>query len=382
MVPHRSPRSCWPLALFLAAAGCGPGPGSEETTPVCKRNGRCNDPTELDGAVPSAGKNAVGGEGAATDGAPDQPARADAGDDAAHPTDLTADVTAVPPPSDAATPATPDGAPPVDTTPDPAPDVSPPDAGPETAPDARPDLATGGCPAGGRGPTMVKADLASSPFCVDATEVTNAQYAAFLAATGNGSQTGSQPAACSWNASYLPSSDGTPWPYAAGKENHPVVNVDWCDARAFCQWAGKRLCGKVGGGSLAGWSAATSTSTSQWSHACSRGGQRAYPYGAQWNAQACNTGALSEKAQYLAAVRHFPQCEGGYRGIFDMSGNVEEWVDACDKNSGASDDCASAGASAYLGGLTPAEITCTDSLYGTPRSTQYIFLGFRCCADL
>src|SRR5215467_12124942 len=39
-----------------------------------------------------------------------------------------------------------------------------------------------GCPKGGRGPAMVVVDAAAA-FCIDVTEVTNAQYDAFLAAT-------------------------------------------------------------------------------------------------------------------------------------------------------------------------------------------------------
>jgi sulfatase modifying factor 1 len=227
---------------------------------------------------------------------------------------------------------------------------------------------------------MVRADLGAQPFCIDSSEVTNAQYAAFLAAAG--SQTSGQPTACTWNSTFVPGTDGSPWPYPAGRDNRPVVNVDWCDARAYCKWAGKRLCGKIGGGSLTGWAAGADPPTSQWTSACGRAWQRDYPYGSTYKPTYCNTSAPAESAQYIADVKSYPMCEGGYPGLYDMSGNVEEWVDACDKNTGASDGCASAGTSTFLDGLTPAEITCPDSFYSVPRNNKWVLLGFRCCADL
>src|SRR5215472_5996844 len=53
-----------------------------------------------------------------------------------------------------------------------------------------------GCPAG-PGPAMVLTDT----FCVDSTEVTNAQYAQFLSAGWNVSN---QPPRCAWNTSFAP----------------------------------------------------------------------------------------------------------------------------------------------------------------------------------
>jgi hypothetical protein len=395
------------LALVLLV-GCDQGPPRIDGGAAACAIG-CDAPTD-DATIATAGKHspnepddlADGGADAATDATVDPHAppgdaegRADGAPDVV--VGLPPDAATSPP--DVALVVPPDAAAPPDVTlvlpPDAA--VLPPDAAvlpPDAAvlppdamvlpPDAMvlpPDMG-GGCPAPGGGPVMVRADLAAQPFCIDATEVTNVQYAAFLAATGNGTQTGGQPSVCSWNASYLPGSGDLAWPYASGKENRPVVNVDWCDARAFCKWSGKRLCGGVGGGALASATSAGDPASSQWANACSLAGQRSYPYGSLWDGKACNTAAPAEKAQYIADVMHFPGCNGGYSGVFDMTGNVEEWVDACDKSTGGSDLCASAGASAYEAGLAPADVTCTESVYGTPRNTQYVFLGFRCCTDL
>jgi sulfatase modifying factor 1 len=415
--PHKHP--LWPLLLVGVLAGCGETITAKDGAAACAGAG-CGDAAEADGGLtPTGRRSAPGEEGdSATDlssdlaplppdfAPPDSvPPPLDAAVDPAPdvsvvvPPDaapvLAPDVALLPVPPDAAPDvamisppdAEPDAPPPPPDLPPPPPDLPPPPpdlmpAPPDLmppAPDLMPDPGNG-CPAAA-GPAMVRADLGSAPFCIDSSEVTNAHYAAFLAATGNGSQTSGQPTACSWNSTYLPGTDGSPWPYAAGKGNRPVVNVDWCDARAYCKWAGKRLCGKIGGGSLTGWMAAVDPPTSQWANACTRSWQRVYPYGDTFKSSSCNVNAPNENAQYIADVKSYSQCEGGYTGLFDMSGNVEEWVDACDKNTGSGDGCASAGASTWLDGLTPAEITCADSLYPTPRSTKWVMLGFRCCAD-
>ena len=72
-----------------------------------------------------------------------------------------------------------------------------------------------------------------SAFYMDRYPVTNAQYAAFIAATGH------RPPKY-WR--YAPQMGvQEPFPVGAKHGTHPVVGVSHSDAVAYCKWAGKRL---------------------------------------------------------------------------------------------------------------------------------------------
>jgi formylglycine-generating enzyme required for sulfatase activity len=221
-----------------------------------------------------------------------------------------------------------------------------------------------GC-SGHAGPEPVKVP----GFCIDSTEVTNAQYAQFLEATNNG-KPGGQATACAWNATYLPESD---WPADAAKASFPVVEVDWCDAYAFCAWAGKRLCGKIGGGASAAEDSARVTD--QWFLACSMAGTRPYPYPGAYADDTCN--GEEHNVRKALAVGTMPKCEGGFAGIFDMSGNVAEWEDACSGSAGASDDCLLRGGSFES---SESKMGCAVPVVNA-RSSAHGDLGFRCCSS-
>jgi sulfatase modifying factor 1 len=269
-------------------------------------------------------------------------------------------------------PAAPDASVPIVETADAAAaDVDEPGDGASVSPDVA-DAATTrdaepACPATGKGPLMVRAGA----YCIDATEVTNRQYQAFL--TAKGGDMGGQTSACAGkNTSYDPATGFPPWPFAPDRAEHPVVNVDWCDAAAFCGWAGKRLCGKIGGGSLAR-NQASDTRVSQWASACSRGGTRTFPYGATYQAGACNVQMLSPPAGSSAPAGASAGCVGGYDGLTDMVGNVEEWIDACGQN----DSCAVVGGSFAP---APEQPNCTDTVSEDRRLSIFAVRGFRCCS--
>jgi sulfatase modifying factor 1 len=261
-----------------------------------------------------------------------------------------------------------------------APDSNPGmDAREAGAPDVRApfDVPDNGCPRVKGGPALVQ----MGGYCIDETEVTNAQYLAFWTEKHQGSDVAGQIPACSWNTSFTPDMIGppaVPWPPPAGTERRPVVEVNWCDAYAFCQWAGKRLCGKIGGGRLPKWESAESPALSQWTKACAGDGTgRPYPYGKEYDVTACNVQRPAESVNSLVDVASLGGCRTP-QGVYDLSGNVEEWLDACTGDVGENDECAVAGGSAYHQPVD--NLTCTGSEYGVIRFDHYVMRGFRCCA--
>jgi sulfatase modifying factor 1 len=219
------------------------------------------------------------------------------------------------------------------------------------------------------GPVMVRA----GSYCIDSTEVTGADYAAFLGTDAGG---GLEPPQCAWkHGSY---DNGGMVNGDAG----PAGNVDWCDAYVYCLWAGKRLCGAIGGGS-APYGAFADASVNQWFAACGGSLGHAYPYGATFEPAACNGDPDGSSDYTVFPVATFPGCVGGYPGLFDMSGNAAEWEDSCDESGGGD---ASAQPCHYRGGSAhsdPSELSCANPMgFGMPyaRSSKTDDLGFRCCS--
>ncbi len=211
------------------------------------------------------------------------------------------------------------------------------------------------CPVG-KGPPMITVSGAEGDFCVDSTEVTREQYAEFLA---DAPSTATQPGECSNNNTFEPP---IAWPNSTLPDDAPITHVDYCDAIAFCAWAGKRLCGAIGGGAAPYGAMGTNTApTSQWYVACSNDGTQDFPYGTVQVEGVCAHGGSPD------SVKSDVCCQGPLGGLYGLVGNVREWVDSCETG-GNNPKC-----------LTRGEQRCSE-VEPESRLTKRSDLGFRCCS--
>jgi len=242
---------------------------------------------------------------------------------------------------------------------------------------------TGGgpCP-GGAGPAkvLVHAPSGGPAICIDATEVTYAQYKKFVDANV---PIAGQIAECDWNLFFNPvepKTDGTCSVAifdSTGSENYPVRCVDWCDAVAYCTWAGSRLCGGIGGAKLASAAFADATK-SEWFAACVGGNApTVYPYGDTYGGQTCN--GAENAVNTAIVVKGTPGCHGSgeNQSVSDLSGNVSEWEDACDGGTHQFAYCHLRGGS-YQSGASA--LRC-DAEQVMQRGLMKADVGFRCCAN-
>lgn len=217
-----------------------------------------------------------------------------------------------------------------------------------------------------RGPALVQVAVADRCVWMDATEVTRAQYSAFLA-TAPGRGTG----VCEYDLDHLPPVSCT-GDAGSMADDLPVTCVDWCDAAAFCDWAGKRLCE---GSYLLSTGAAD---RGEWHFGCSSDGASLYPYEGTYNALACNgrdnpVSGCGEGRCSLWPAGSSTTCVTR-SGVEDLAGNAAEWTGECQSVIGPEDQC-----NTFGGDIDTANAGC-GSKVSRSRSYSSPLLGFRCCA--
>lgn len=223
------------------------------------------------------------------------------------------------------------------------------------------------------GMTMSLVAAGGADFCIDRTEVTRAQFGAFQSAAPTLAPLLSD-AACGGTKDVTPLG----FPFAPGSEQHPVTGVTFCAAQAYCAWVGKTLCGDRAGGALTE-ARRGDPAHDAWQRACEGSSARSYPYADRYDAEACNgehrLGGIS------APVSSLRSCVTPETDLYDLSGNVWEWTDACDEpvdgGVGLAAACRIRGGAHNAGA---AELACDADGLRVGRGAQRSDLGFRCCA--
>jgi formylglycine-generating enzyme len=165
----------------------------------------------------------------------------------------------------------------------------------------------------------------------------------------------------------------------------PLASVDYCSALAFCQWAGKRLCGEIGTGAVVANADVTDPAVDEWSQVCTNGGATLYPYGDEFNEDTCNSFYPGRAPKESGT---FEDCHGTmnpYDQIFDMAGNVWEWTNNCEADGPATLDdlCVMRGGEAEFGlMLAEDESRCDYTGFVIERGFAQDSAGIRCCKSL
>ena len=189
-----------------------------------------------------------------------------------------------------------------------------------------------------------------APFFMDVTEVTCEDYLKFLTATSRRSPRNWTRTTCQ-----------------SGAGRQPVTGVDWNDAKAYADWANKRL-----------------PTEQEWEFAA-RGVQSArYPWGNEWRSNAANAGDSS--AQRLNDVGSYPSGKTS-TGVMDLIGNAWEWTssDVVVYPGGNLSSAIPQDVKVVRGGSWQAGKQATSTYRGYLHITNakdYSATGFRCVKDV
>lgn len=136
--------------------------------------------------------------------------------------------------------------------------------------------------------------VAVKSFYIDKYEVTNLQYSRFLTQSKR-----------------TPPQHFVAGKPPKGKVDHPVVYVSWYDAKAYCEWAGKRL-----------------PDDKEWEKSARGTDGRTYPWGNEFDLNKVNSPVRWTTLNLEGDTTPVGAFDGGLSpyGLHDTSGNVWEWT--------------------------------------------------------
>jgi len=236
------------------------------------------------------------------------------------------------------------------------------------------------------GPSLVLIAGKNGPFCIDSTEVSRKHYAAFLEAKKDDLK--GQPDICEFNKTFDPVIDH---PDSSGdckeqenylapkKPENPITCVNWCQAQAYCAWAGKRLCGRLDGVNMVKVDKDPEKyEDTEWSYVCSQGGTTKFAYGDVFEENRCRwTNELKDISGNFP-VSEKTECRGQanpWSEVMNLGGGAFEWGGSClEYNKDIS--CQ------VHRHITPERLDSCDHVSIMSLNITSPDLGFRCCADV